>query len=151
MRIKKSIGKYAISLILVIVMSLGGMLLAGCSGKRNDDNGDNDNNVEKKYDNENTPLVFSSQEVDKVFSPFFSTSAADGNVVGLTQIGMIGNDKNGGYTYGPDEDVVTENLGIVRDDAADTTTYYFVMKNNVRYPNGSYVTIKDVQIGRAHV
>ena len=141
MRIKKSIGKYAISLILVIVMSLGGMLLVGCSGKRNDDNGDNDN---KKYDNENTPLVFSSQEVDKVFSPFFSTSAADGNVVDLTQIGMIGNDKNGGYTYGPDEDVVTENLGIVRDDATDTTTYYFVMKNNVRYPNGSYVTIKDV-------
>ncbi|MBQ6884048.1 MAG: hypothetical protein IJO25_06880, partial [Clostridia bacterium] len=41
------------------------------------------------YSNENDPLVFSSQEVDKVFNPFFSTAAPDSNVVGLTQIGMI--------------------------------------------------------------
>ena len=44
------------------------------------------------YDNENDSLVFSTLEVDKVFSPFFSTSATDSNVVGLTQIGMLGND-----------------------------------------------------------
>ena len=47
------------------------------------------------YDNENDSLVFSTLEVDKVFSPFFSTSATDSNVVGLTQIGMLGNDKDG--------------------------------------------------------
>ena len=35
-------------------------------------------------------LVLSSQEVDTVFNPFFATSAADGNVVGMTQIGMLG-------------------------------------------------------------
>ncbi len=133
MRFKKSLGKCAITMILAFAMATGSLLLIGCSGSS-----------EKKYDNENTPLVFSSQEVDKVFNPFFSTSSADSNVVSLTQIGMIGNDKEGNYTYGPDEDVVTENLGIVYDSASDTTTYYFVMKNNVRYPNGSYLTIKDV-------
>ncbi len=132
MRIKKSLGKCAITLILALVMVAGSLMLVGCKGGKN------------KYDNENTPLVFSSQEVDKVFNPFFSTSGADSNVVGLTQIGMIGNDKEGNYTYGPDEDVVTENLGIVYDKASDTTTYYFAMKNNVRYPNGSFLTIKDV-------
>lgn len=132
MRIKKSLGKCAIALVLVLSIAAGSLLLVGCKGKKN------------KFDNETTPLVFSSQEVDKVFNPFFSTSAADGNVVGLTQIGMIGNDKSGNYTYGKDEDVVTENLGIVTDSASDTTTYYFVIKNNVRYPNGSYLTIKDV-------
>ena len=100
MRIKKSLGKCAITLILALVMVAGSLMLVGCKGGKS------------KYDNENTPLVFSSQEVDKVFNPFFSTSAADGNVVGLTQIGMIGNDSEGNYTYGPDEDVVTENIGM---------------------------------------
>lgn len=98
------------------------------------------------YDNETTPLVFSTQEVDKVFNPFFSTSATDSNVVGLTQIGMIGNDKEGNPTYGDNESVVTKDLAIVSTGTGEsqTTTYYFVLKNNVRFSNGSYLTIKDV-------
>ena len=44
----------------------------------------NGNKDQKYYDNENDSLVFSTLEVDKVFSPFFSTSATDSNVVGLT-------------------------------------------------------------------
>ena len=44
------------------------------------------------YDNENDALVFSTLEVDKVFNPFFSTSATDSSVVGMTQMGMLGND-----------------------------------------------------------
>ena len=65
------------------------------------------------YDNENDPLVFSSQEVDKVFNPFFSTAAADSNVVGLTQIGMIGNDKEGNPVWGDNEAVITKDLEVV--------------------------------------
>ena len=52
------------------------------------------------YNNETDPLVFATLEVDKVFNPFFSTSATDSNVVGMTQIGMLSNDKDGKYTYG---------------------------------------------------
>ena len=102
----------------------------------------------KYYDNQTDPLVFSSQEVDKVFNPFFSTTATDGNVVGMTQIGMLGNDKDGkNPTYGDTEAVVTKDLQIVTqgtEDVDQTTTYYFVIKNNVRFSNGSYLTIKDV-------
>lgn len=94
------------------------------------------------YDNENDALVFSTLEVDKVFNPFFSTSATDSSVVGMTQISMLGNDKDGKWTYGPNEAVVTEDLQIVPTE--DFTTYYFVLKNNVRFSNGSYLTIKDV-------
>nr|MBQ8891214.1 hypothetical protein [Clostridia bacterium] len=99
------------------------------------------------YNNESDPLVFATLEVDKVFNPFFSTSATDSNVVGMTQIGMLSNDKDGKYTYGDNEAAVTKDLAIVTQGTPDvdqTTTYYFVLKNNVRFSNGSYLTIKDV-------
>jgi len=99
------------------------------------------------YNNETDPLVFSTLEVDKVFNPFFSTSATDSSVVGMTQLGMLSNDKDGNYTYGDDEAAVTKDLAIITEgtyDVDQTTTYYFVLKNDVRFSNGSYLTIKDV-------
>jgi len=99
------------------------------------------------YDNENDALIFSSQPVDKIFNPFFSTSASDSNVIGMTQIGMLGNDSEGNWTYGDNEGVVTKDLQIVTtgtEKEDQKTTYYFVLKNNVRFSDGSYLTIKDV-------
>lgn len=96
------------------------------------------------YDNENDALVFSTLEVDKVFNPFFSTSATDSSVVGMTQMGMLGNDEKGNVTFGEKEAVVTEDFQSVYSSESDTTTYYFVLKNNIRFSNGSYLTIKDV-------
>lgn len=105
-----------------------------------------DKNNKDVFDNENDPLVFSTQAVDKVFNPFFSTSATDSNVVGMTQMSMLGNDKAGEVTYGDDEDVITKDLQIVSNGVGEeqTTTYYFVLKNNVKFSNGSALTIKDV-------
>lgn len=106
------------------------------------------NNKDKTvYDNETDPLVFSTLEVDKVFNPFFSTSATDSSVVGMTQLGMLSNNKDGNYTYGDNEAAVTKDLQIITQGTPEvdqTTTYYFVLKNNVRFSNGSYLTIKDV-------
>lgn len=99
------------------------------------------------FDNESDALVFSTQEVDKVFNPFFSTSATDSNVVGMTQIGMLGNDKDGNIAYGDDEAVVVKDLAVVTtgtEDVDQITTYYFVLKNNVKFSNGSPLTMKDV-------
>ena len=128
-------------LILLMIFGVTTTLIS-CGG----DGNQTDNGV--YYNNQTDPLVFSSQEVDKVFNPFFSTTATDGTVVGMTQIGMLGNDKDGKKpTYGDDEAVVTKDLQIVTEGTEDvdqTTTYYFVLKNNVRFSNGSYLTIKDV-------
>ena len=81
---------------ILVVMFLGLLVLgASCKGCKKDDDGNEGGNENKVYyDNETSPLVFSSAEVDKVFNPFFSTSAADGSVVGMTQIGMLSNDKD---------------------------------------------------------
>lgn len=106
-----------------------------------------DVNSNKTYfDNENDPLVFSTQEVDKVFNPFFSTSATDSNVVGMTQISMLSNDKEGVVAYGDDEAVVVKDLEKVTEGEGEeqTTTYKFVLKNNIKFSNNSPLTIKDV-------
>ena len=144
-----------LTLILVLIAAL---TCVSCGDDSGDEGGNEGNNPGgstqvgpgypiKYYDNENDPIVFSSQEVDKVFNPFFSTSAADGNVVGMTQISMLGNDKDGNPTYGDKEAVVTKDLQIVSqgtEGVDQTTTYYFVLKNNVKFSNGSALTIKDV-------
>ena len=100
------------------------------------------------YDNEVDPLVFSSAEVDKVFNPFFSTNAADSSVVGMTQIGMLTNDKDGKAVCGDEYPTVAKELMIVNngkeEDNGLQTTYYFVLKNDVKFSDGSPLTIKDV-------
>jgi len=138
-KIFKNISVLVICFLLVVVMCVA---LSACTDKE-----DTDKENKVYYNNESDPLVFSTQEVDKVFNPFFSTSAMDSNVVGMTQIGMLGNDKNGSYVYGDDEAVVVKDLQITSTGVEDVnliTTYYFVLKNNVKFSNGSTLTIKDV-------
>ena len=116
----------AVAAVIVVVVAI--VLVNVINGDKN----------QKYYDNENDSLVFSTLEVDKVFSPFFSTSATDSNVVGLTQMGMLGNDKDGNVVFGDDEGVVTKDLQIVTNNGTpnvdQTTTYYFVLKNNTKQP-----------------
>ena len=126
--------KRLVSIALVAFLAFPVSAFAGCAP-------DEQNKV---YNNEEDALVFSTQEVDKVFNPFFSTSATDSSVVGMTQLGMLTNDKEGGVAFGPDEAVITEVYESYYDPNKDTTTYYFVLKNNVRFSNGSYLSMKDV-------
>lgn len=124
---------------LALVMLLGVVFAFTACNK-------NDNTT--YYDNETDALTFSLQEVDGVFNPFFSTSAMDANVVGLTQIGMLGNDKDGNPTYQTkgDNTVMTYDFQEVTTGTGDEqrTTYYFVLRNDVRCSDGSYLTIRDV-------
>ncbi len=98
----------------------------------------------KNKNNEDTPLLLASQELDKVFNPFYSSSAPDSQIVSMTQIGMLGNDSKGNVTYGEDEAVAALDVQSVYDEMEDTTTYYLVLKNNVKFSNGTPLTIKDV-------
>lgn len=113
--------------------------------------GNNDEEI-VYYSNEDDPIRFSTLEVDRVFNPFFSSSGTDSNVVGMTQLGMLGNDADGNPVYGDDEaclvkdlkvDTVGEAPALGQDDTR-LTTYYMVLKNNVKFSDGKPVTIKDV-------
>lgn len=133
-------GKKIVALIAMLaVVACSMAMLVACKDDNIGTNG--------AYNNDTDALVFSTQELDKVFNPFFSTSATDSNIVGLTQISMLSNTKDGKVAYGDNEAVVVKDLyynTVGTQDVDQTTTYYFVLKNNVRFSNGSYLTIKDV-------
>ncbi len=103
------------------------------------------------FDNETDRLVLSIGELDGVFNPFFSTSATDGSIIGMTQIGMLSSDKDGNVAYGENESCVVldygqETTGNTVNPTVDNsyTTYTFVLKNDLKFSNGSPLTMKDV-------
>ena len=129
--------KKLLSLTLAVVLLFGCMTtLISCGG-----------NTGAKIDNESTRLVLSTSELDGVFNPFYSSSGPDGSVVGMTQIGMLSSDKDGKVAYGPDEPCVVldyQTKTITEEDGSVKTVYTFVLKNNIQFSDGSYLTMKDV-------
>jgi peptide/nickel transport system substrate-binding protein len=97
-----------------------------------------------------------TDNLDGLFNPFYSTSASDGTIVSMTQIGMLtsGIDENGNakVAYGPDEAVVTLDYASSYDSQEQSenpnktgvTTYTFVIKNGLKYSDGAPLTIEDV-------
>ena len=137
----KSLARKIVAIVLCVVVLGGaatGIILgvSSCGGQH------------EVYNNEEDPLRFSTLEVDGVFNPFFSTSGTDGSVVGMTQLSLLSNDEEGKVVCGDDEETIAKELKIVHEKGADgeiaTTTYYLVLKNNVKFSNGTNLTMKDV-------
>ncbi|MCM1043032.1 MAG: hypothetical protein NC350_02345, partial [Corallococcus sp.] len=97
-----------------------------------------------EIDNEKTRLVLSISELDGVFNPFYSSSGPDGQIVGMTQLAMLSSNKDGGLAYGEDEACVVLDYEQRYDAVKDQTTYYFVLKNDIRFSNGTPLTMRDV-------
>ena len=122
------------TLFLAVIMLLTSMsFLPSCSSCRKD---------KVVIDNETTRLVLSTSELDGVFNPFYSSSGPDNSVVGMTQISMLGADKEGKVSYGEDEACVVLDYEAITGET--TTVYRFVLKNNLKFSNGSPLTMKDV-------
>ena len=117
-----------ISLVLAIAMCVGMVpTLSGCGGSAD-------------------AFVVMTEQLDGLFNPFFSTSAADGTIVAMTQIGMLSSKYEGGevkVAYGDNEAVVTKDYEIVENDDG-TTSYYFVLKNGIKFSDGHPLTMEDV-------
>ena len=65
--------KKIISLILCFALCIGMVsMLSGCGGAGAD------------------AFVIMTEQLDGLFNPFFYTSANDGSIVGMTQIGLLG-------------------------------------------------------------
>lgn len=97
--------------------------------------------------NESNPLVISTLTLDGKFSPFFATSGYDVDVVGMTQIGLIGYDKDGAPVAGIDEYSLAYSFTQeVKNQGTDneTSEYTFVLKNGITFSDGTPVTSKDV-------
>ncbi len=118
-----------LSLILCAALCIGMCTgLAGCSKNGSD------------------AFVIMTEQLDGLFNPFFYTSAPDGTIVGMTQIGMLGSKYVNGevqVAYGDDEAVVVKDYEIV-ENKDDTVTYNFVLKNGIKFSDGQPLTMEDV-------
>ncbi len=92
-------------------------------------------------------FVIMTEALDGLFNPFFSTSAPDGTIVGMTQIGMLGSKYVDGkvqVAYGDNEAVVTKDFDFYEDEKTKTTIYTFVLKNGIKFADGHPLTMEDV-------
>ncbi len=124
--------KKILCLVLCMVLCLGmASTFAGCggSGSGNPD-----------------AFVVMTEQLDGLFNPFYYTSANDGTIVSMTQIGMLGSNYENGQVsvaYGENEPVVAKDFEIV-ENGDDTTSYYFVLKNGIKFSDGEPLTMEDV-------
>lgn len=117
-------------------------------------------------DNETRPLVMSSDAFDGVFNPFFGTSGPDNEITGYTQIGMLSSNAEGQPYAGEDEPSVAYDFKYTtyvngeidtdgskaallsekdkKDDSKYYTEYELVLKNGIKFSDGTDLTIKDV-------
>ena len=121
--------KRILCMILAVAMVLSmGTMLSGCGGAGTD------------------AFVVMTEQLDGLFNPFFYTSAPDGTIVAMTQIGMLGSKYVNGeveVAYGENEAVVVKDYDIV-ENSNDTTTYTFVLKNGIKFSDGHPLTMEDV-------
>ena len=126
--------KRYIAMFLCVIVCLGmTSMFTGCKGS---DNGEGNPDA----------FVIMTEQLDGLFNPFFSTSANDGTIVAMTQIGMLSSKFEGGevkVAYGENEAVVVKDYDIVENDD-DTTTYTFVLKNGIKFSDGHPLTMEDV-------
>ena len=151
--------KQAIALASAAALSVG--MLAGCGGAASSAaTASSESNSTATAEASTTAasdgtLVLAETGFESKFSPFFAASAADQDVIDLTQIALLGADRKGemvlngiegetreyngtDYTYhGPADCVVTEN-----DDG--TVTYDIKLRDDLKFSDGEPVTIDDV-------
>ena len=133
--------KRIICLLLLVAMCAScAVVFTGCKGKNGGDKKNPD------------ALVIMTEQLDGLFNPFFSTSATDGTIVSMTQIGMLSSkciyDAKGNVTsvevaFGDDEAVVTKDYQVTQNSDGDNV-YTFVIKNGILFSDGHPLTIEDV-------
>ncbi len=120
----------AVAMLMSMAAMLSGCNKGGSTGSKSD------------------AFVIMTDALDGLFNPFYSTSQGDGTIVGMTQISLIGArydnaQKSIAVAYGENEPVVALNYEIVNN-GDDTYSYYFVLKNGIKFSDGHPLTMEDV-------
>lgn len=132
--------KKILSLLLCLTMMIGSIAcFTGCGGGKEDDPSSSGVKTDA--------LVIMTEQLDGLFNPFYSTSAADVNIVAMTQISMLTSKYVNGSIevgYGDGEAVVAKDYESKYDAAKNQTVYTFVLKNGILYSDGHPLTMEDV-------
>lgn len=147
---------FIVMLVAITMLAVTSCKKCGGDNGNDDENNNNNNNNQNTevISNETTPLRISTLDLDGVFSPFYSTSGTDSTIVGMTQIGMLGSTPDGQYSYGDKEAVVTKDMAykyydaegreISTGDTEGSTVYQFLIKNDIKFSDGTLLTMHDV-------
>lgn len=150
--------RQTLALLLAGALTVGSF--AGCGGSKSDSEtaGTETAGTEAAgttASGSDTPLVIANDGMSEKFSPFFVESVPDQNIVDVTQISLVYNDRSGefiyngiegettqyngtDYTYyGPTDLTITEN--------EDGTVYYdFKLRDDLTFSDGEPVTADDI-------
>lgn len=106
--------------------------------------------------NETRTLLIQESTFDGVYNPFFYSSAYDGDVVGMVNVGLVQLDPSGAVVAGDEYDTFgqsyeifyTDNLETLEKKATfeegDYVVYEVVLKNGAFFSDGSLMTADDV-------
>lgn len=108
----------------------------------------------KTHNTETRILQLSTSALDGNFNPFFYTSGNDGNMLALTQIGLLTMDEKGNIVCGENEacaaldrktTYLSENGEVIQSGVKEGfTEYEFIIKDGIKFSDGTPLTIKDV-------
>lgn len=102
------------------------------------------------------PLVVASTKFSKQFNPFLASSLADKQVVDLTQVYLVTNDRAGRIIYNGIDGELREfndenytyygasDISVNYNSASDTTTYQIKIRDDLVFSDGEKLTIDDV-------
>ena len=118
--------------------------------------GDDTPAVNENSKNEKMTLILQESTFDGVYSPFFYSSAYDGDVVGMVNVGLLTVDATGAVVAGPEYDTVADSYSIYYTndlvnytakpefEEGDYVVYEMVIKNGGKFSDGSSVSAEDV-------
>ncbi len=150
-------------LSVLLAGAMAASLVAGCGSKTNENNNVDgtevsdagDTNTNGEASNSDTPLVVGYAPFSSKFSPFFAESGYDQDAVSMTQVSLIGNDRQGAMIYNGIEGETHSYNGtdytyygiadLVTTENEDGTVYYdFTLRDDVKFSDGEPLTVDDV-------
>jgi len=112
--------------------------------------------VNENSKNEKMTLILQESTFDGVYSPFFYSSAYDGDVVGMVNVRLLTVDATGAVVAGQQYDTVADSYSIYYTndlvnytakpefEEGDYVVYEMVIKNGGKFSDGSSVSAEDV-------
>lgn len=155
-----SFKKILITLLALVLCASMVVSLAACGKKKGQeetaDTGDSGDNTPKVAKNESQTLIIQESTFDGVFNPFFYSSAYDGDVVSMVNVGLVTMSPAGAVVAGPQYNTFgqsyeiwyTDNLETLAKkdtyEEGDYVVYEVVLKNGAKFSDGTAITADDV-------
>lgn len=136
--------KFARVICLILSMVMACAAFAACGGDDNSASDSAGNSSSGGSSSRKDSIVIMTEELSGLFNPYYATSGADMDVVGLTQIGMLSTDSNGQTVAGDDYPTVVKDFSVQVAADNSETVYTFVLKNGLKFSDGVALTMNDV-------